>query len=255
MERICCCIPARYQASRLPGKLMYKLLGKTLLQLTYEQVLKVKEIDIIYILVDNNILYDHAKAFCPNVIMTSKNCINGSERISRYLNKLDSQYDIIVNIQADEPCIDPRNISYAIQKHGNSEGVVNDKVFYTTLHMCLDKSEEDYIKSTACVKVVVDNFDNAMYYSRAIIPWNKNGEILENVSYKTFTGIYIFNRSLLSKYHTLENTPLQLLEDVEQLKILQYGYKIKTYNCPYFNEISINTLKDYERIKRKLEST
>lgn len=253
MDNVCCCIPARYQSSRLPGKLMYKLGEKTLLQLTYEKVSKVKEIQKIYILVDDDILYRHAITFCSDVIMTSKDCMNGSERISKYLNKIDFQYTIIVNVQADEPCIDPRNISYAINKHLFH---INDKkVFYTTLHMCLDKTEEEYLRSTACLKVVVDNFHNAMYYSRAIIPYNKEGIILDYVDYKTFTGIYVFNRDLLKQYCELENTHLQMLEDIEQLKILEHGYKIKTYRCPYFNEISINTPEDYEKIKRKLENT
>jgi 3-deoxy-D-manno-octulosonate 8-phosphate phosphatase (KDO 8-P phosphatase) len=105
--------------------------------------------------------------------------------------------------------------------------------------------------STASLKLVTDNHNRVLYYSRNIIPWNKNGSFTPGFTYKTFTGIYVFKRDMLALYHTLPNTPLQIEEDCEQLKIIQHGYHIASYPTVEFNEISLNTSDDYEFLVNK----
>lgn len=250
---ICICIPARYNSSRLPGKLMKKIAGKEIIKRTYEAARKCKYSDCVYILVDDPILYEFCKIFANKfVLMTPIDCINGTERISKTLDKIPEQYRYIINIQADEPFIDPRNVDFAVEKHIN---IMNDtdpeiaNIFYTTVHQKI--TDIKYLTDTSCVKVVFNKKNNVLYYTRTMVPCNKlNTPTLSHIYYM-FTGIYVFNRTQLSKYWELSNAPLQLEEDIEQLKILEHGYVIKTFECPHYNEISINTQKDYDILNEK----
>lgn len=244
-KETCICIPARYASNRFHGKLLKKFNEKTCIELTYEQCLKCENVDNIFILTDDEAVVNVMSKHTSNIIMTGE-CKNGTERISKNLDKIPDKYKFIVNVQADEPFIDYRNIDYVIQNHINNN---NDDVFYSTLHEVSD--DYKYIKSLASLKVVVDRNNNALYYSRNVIPFNKLGKVDTNKKYNLFTGIYVFNRKLLSTYHEMDNTDAQLEEDCEQLKILEYGYKIKTFPAPYPNEISLNTEQDYEFLLNK----
>jgi 3-deoxy-manno-octulosonate cytidylyltransferase (CMP-KDO synthetase) len=242
-QKVCICIPARYNSSRLPGKLLYNFKNKTCLELTYNAA-KQADVDEIFILTDDEKIrkqMPHA-----NVIMTDVNCINGTERISKYLHTIPQKYDIIVNIQADEPFIDYKNINHAIKKYKESN---DPNMFYLTLHQKID--DHKYLKSTSCVKVIIGHNNNVLLYSRNIIPWNKVGKINTDMDYFGFTGIYVYNRNMLEKFCTLPNTKYQMEEDIEQLKILEHGYGIKSYECPYFNEISLNDKNDYDYLLKK----
>jgi len=236
----CICIPARLNSSRLDRKLLFDFEGKTTIELTVEACLK-SQLPV-YLITDSEEIKNKCSQFPITTILTTEKCINGTERISKHLNQIDDKYHTIINIQADEPFISVENIQFALSKHEN-----NENVFYTTLHqMCYDYN---YVKSPACVKVVTDLEDNVLLYSRAVIPSNKTHTL--NSGYKTFTGIYVFNRELLKLYHTMDNSPLQLIEDVEQLKILEHGYKIKSFETRETNEISLNTFEDYCYLSKK----
>lgn len=250
MKNVCICIPARYNSSRLPGKLLYKIGGKSVLQRVYEQVLKCAQVSDIYILTDHEYIYSHMTSLFPdiNIILTDTKCKNGSERISKYLHLIPEKYDIIVNVQGDEPYVDPRNIDYVIAQHIKQN---TTNIFYTTLHQKID--DQEYIKSSSCLKVVFTKDNHVMYYSRSVIPGNKTGDILPDITYYGFTGIYVFNREYLNLYKELEDTPLQVTEDIEQMKILEHGYKIKTFEAPHYNEISLNDIKDYDFLLNKYE--
>ena len=234
MSNICFCIPARYQSTRLSHKLLLKFNNYSCIQKTINQVIRSRYFDNnIYILTDNNKIKDELIVYPCNIILTSNDYKNGTERISKNLNKILVKYEYIVNIQADEPFISPINIDYCIEKHLEYN---DDNIFYTTLHEI--NNSEDYLKSTASLKIVINNSNDVLYYSRNIIPWNKDNELKKKYIYKIFTGIYVFNRNKLKLYCTMQNTELQLQEDCEQLKILEYGYKIKSYSTKEYNEIS-----------------
>lgn len=250
MVDICFCIPARYNSTRYNKKLLKSFGDLTCIERTFIQCAKSKYANKanIFVLTDSIHIKEKMENYDVNVIMTSENHINGTDRISGNLDKIPQKYEIIVNIQADEPFIDSKNIDLAIDKHINCINNTSE-LYYTTLHQ--ESKEANYIKNTSSVKVITDLNNNVLTYSRSVIPHNKIGKIDTNKTYKLFTGIYVFNRTLLSNYSKLENTPLQLEEDVEQLKILEHGYMIKSYPTIVYNEISLNTEEDYEFLVNK----
>lgn len=249
MAEICFCIPARYESSRLDKKLLLTFDDETCIKKTVGQVLKSKYAnDNVYVLTDSALIQQEVSNLNCEVIMTPGEYCNGTERISKNLHLLPDKYRFIVNIQADEPYISPLNIDEAIVKHLDSADNTQN-IFYTTLHE--ENNSAEYLHSTASLKVVTDNRNNVVYYSRNIIPWNKRNEMRKDYAYKTFTGIYVFNRPLLEKYHSLGNTELQLEEDCEQLKIIENGFTIKTYPTIEYNEISLNTGEDYQYLLDK----
>lgn len=242
-DNICFCIPARYESTRLDHKLLLDIDGETCISRTVNRVKESKYAsDNIFVLTDSQLIIDHLQPHNIHTILTTTECNNGTDRISKHLSLVPKTYDIIVNIQADEPFISPDNIDHAIEKHMVHYDDVN--VFYTTLHE--ERNTEEYLRSRASLKVITNNDNDAVYYSRNIIPWNKMGQLVNGYTYKTFTGIYVFNRRLLERYCDLKDTPLQLMEDCEQLKIIENGLKIKTYPTKVFNEVSLNTPDDYK---------
>ena len=248
MKNICICIPCRFNSSRLPGKLTYKFGEEYTIVKTYLQAKKSKYASEVYLLIDDKRIYDIMINYTNNIIYTDIDCKNGTERISKNLNSIPEKYDLIVNIQADEPFIDEKNIDYAIEKH--IENKDNKNIFYTTLHQKID--DNNYLNSSSCICVQFNNKNEVMTYSRSILPGNKDnvGDV-NKINYFGFTGIYVFNRNLLEIYHELEDTYYQKIEDIEQMKILENNFIVKTYECPYFNEISLNDKYDYEFLLKK----
>lgn len=238
------CMPARYNSKRLPAKLVADFKDKTTIQLTYEKVLKNKYVseDDIYIFYEkNDILKNHINSFCKKSIETEyADC--GTERIANNLYKLPKKYDFICIIQCDEPFIDSRNIDYCLENHKK----YNNTFFSTLYH------KSNNIPDISDVKLVTDIQNNVLYYSRNNIPGIKNKLI--NTTYKTSTGIYIYNYDNLKKFLELENTPLYEIENIEQLKVLENGYKIKSFEAPYFVETSLDTQENYDYLINKYYS-
>lgn len=239
----CIVIPARYASTRLPGKLLLPLGDTTVLGMTCRAARRCRLADSVWVFCDDKKLAAEARKHTENVVMTSRDCRNGTERICRYIDELPEKYKYVVNVQGDEPLVDYRNIEAAIRMH---KGLGKWGTFCTTLHQQIDDYE--YAASPASVKVVFGKNNRALYYSRALIPALKDTTKPLPPSY-AFTGIYVFHRDHLIQYNLEEDTPLQLTEDIEQLKILELGYVIKTYECPVRNERSINTPEDYQYIK------
>lgn len=259
----CICIPARYNSSRLPGKLMLDLGGKTCIQHTIDNVIPLGL--MIYVFCDHDILYEHLNEKYNKrkvkIIKAYKNYKNGTERISRNIHKVPTMYNIIVNVQADEPFINPINVQHAIQRYKETmtESTLQDnKICYVTLHeeFIPDTNQKElYLKGTASLTVTTSLTGKVLTYTRNIIPWNKEGLIKKYQTYNLFTGIYVFNRVLLTKISNLPDTPLQLKEDIEQLKILEHGYDIYSFPSKVFNEISLNDTNDLEYLCNKYNIT
>ena len=246
-RNICFCIPARFNSTRLNKKLLLPLNDKSCIQHTISQIYKSKYFNNnIIVFTDSEIIKENIIDYNCNIILTDGEYKNGSERISKNLDKIDEKYNIIVNIQADEPFISHINIDFCIDKHIEN---INQNNFYTTLHET--ENSEEYLKSTASLKVIVNKYNDVLYYSRNIIPSNKKGEINKTIKYNTFTGIYVYNKLSLLQYSTMENTFLQNEEDCEQLKVLENGFKIKSYETKVYNEISLNTEEDYKFLINK----
>jgi 3-deoxy-manno-octulosonate cytidylyltransferase (CMP-KDO synthetase) len=244
--RICAMIPARYHSTRLPGKPLLKIGNKTIIERTYLQTLKSKLIDTIYVVTDDDRIIEHIDQIGGHSIKIDSVCLNGTERICKALNNITDQYDIVVNVQGDEPFIDSYNIDYAIQKYIDNEDDKN--MVCTTLHSELYDAIE--INNTGIGKMIMDKFNNVLYCSRAVIPHTKNGQLDNNNHYYGHIGIFIFRRSYLPLFIEHPNTPSQLSEDIEWLKIMEMGYKIKSYAVKSY-EIGINTIDDFNYLSKK----
>lgn len=245
----CICIPARYDSTRVPGKLLLKINDKTCIENTILNCEKCELVKDIFVFTDSTKIKEHLSLKMPhiNVILTEQECINGTERIGKHLHCISDKYKFIINVQGDEPFVSSKNIDYAIKNHRNN--YENNDLFYTTLHET--NNTESYLKSTASLKLITDLSNNVLYYSRNVIPANKTNKIMEDYVYKTFTGIYVYNRDTIVKFCELPNSDLQNIEDCEQLKILEHGFKIKSFPTIEFNEISLNTEEDYKYLCNK----
>lgn len=219
--RIVAIIPARYASSRFPGKMLATIMGKSLLQHTYECVKACRLLDDVLIATDDERIQQHATNFAAKAIMTDINHPTGSDRIIEVLKKHPSLTDaeIILNVQGDEPCIPVQSIEAVCNALvDNPEDVMATAVVKIT--------DPDEIQSPAVVKCVVDARGYALYFSRVAIPGVKPKGIHPPFYYKHL-GIYAYRREFLLHYGDLVQTPLQLVEDLEQLKVLEAGYKIK----------------------------
>lgn len=214
-------IPARYASSRFHGKMLAPIMGKSLLERTYERVKACKTIDNILIATDDSKIFDHVLSFGGKVVMTSPDHPTGSDRLIEVLEKHPDKTNcgIILNVQGDEPCIDPAVLAAVCQALIDNP----DEVMAT---VAVKTSDPDEIMNPSVVKCVMDIHDHALYFSRATIPGVKPKGSHPPVYYRHL-GIYAFRREFLLTYGKLPRTPLQLVEDLEQLKVLEAGYKIK----------------------------
>ena len=249
MSNILACIPARYGSFRLGGKPLLDIYGKSMIQRTYEQVKKCKNINHIIILTDCEIIYDHVKLFGAECIIVKEDCLNGTERICHSLNKLDTQYNYIINVHGDEPFVDSNNIDMCINNFIRKQKQ-DSCIKCGTFHYIMKKSND--IESPSKGKIVLDSNNNIIYVSRTPIPVNKYGKINPDHTYYSPSGVFIYNRSYLNTY-LQKNTPCQLCEDIEWLKVIELGDKINSVLVEE-SEISIDTDDDYKYILKKYKN-
>lgn len=238
-------IPARYASTRFPGKPLASILGKTLLHRTYDNALKAKSLEEVIIATDDIRIFEHAQQFGAKAVMTSQECPTGTDRIQEVLEKEKNLFsDIIVNIQGDEPCIDPLTIDKIVDCLANDLSAV----IATPIAKILNPEDASNPSIVKCVKSAQDN---ALYFSRALIPAGRTGEFRFDINYYRHIGIYAYRREFLPKYRELNATPLQLAEDLEQLKVLEYGYKIKVAVVESTN-IEVNEPEDIQKVEQYL---
>lgn len=218
-DRVIGIIPARYRSSRFEGKPLVNILGKPMIQRTWERAKMATTLDNVVIATDDERIAECCLGFGANVVMTSESCQNGTERCNEALIKLKKKYDIVVNIQGDEPLIEPEIIDGVVKALQGAP----DAVFSTAV---TSLSPEDALDPNR-VKCVVDKHGYAIYFSRGLIPFNKKAEVNPNFSYLLHLGIQSYDTKFLGIYPKLQSTPLQLEEDLEQLKVLENGYKMK----------------------------
>ncbi len=214
-------IPARYASSRFPGKMLAPIMGKSLLQRTYERVKASSSVDSILIATDEQCIKEHVEGFGASCIMTRLDHPTGTDRIIEVLQKHPelTNADIILNVQGDEPCICPSMLSSVCQ-------VLLDNPDEKMATVAVKITNPDEINSPSIVKCVMDKHDHALYFSRSPIPGIKPLGTHLPFYYKHM-GIYAFRKEFLLEYGKMAQTPLQLVEDLEQLKVLEAGYKIK----------------------------
>ncbi|XP_078168460.1 3-deoxy-manno-octulosonate cytidylyltransferase-like [Carex rostrata] len=239
-SRVIGIIPARYASSRFEGKPLVNILGKPMIQRTWERAKLASSLDTVVVATDDERIAECCRGFGADVIMTSESCRNGAERCSEALQKLAKSYDIVVNIQGDEPLIEPEIIDGIVQALQRAP----DAVFSTAVTAL----KPEYAFDTNRVKCVVNNNGYAIYFSRGLIPFNKSGEVNQKFPYLLHLGIQSYDTEFLKIYPKLEPTPLQLEEDLEQLKVLENGYKMKVIKVDH-DAHGVDTPEDVEKME------
>lgn len=208
-------IPARYNSSRFPGKPLADILGKPMIWWVYQQCMKVTELDEIYVATDDERIREACEKYGMNVIMTSEKHYTGSDRVGEVATKIEG--DLYVNIQGDEPAIDPKEIQELIE-------VFHDQmVDFASLRIEITDPME--ISAPSTVKVVCDKNSDAMYFSRNIIPASKKSG--QAVRIFRHVGIYAYRRDFLLKFLDTPQSELELEEGIEPLRAMENGYKIR----------------------------
>ena len=231
-------IPSRYNSTRFPGKPLVDIGGKSMIQRVYEQTQKVRSFSKIIVATDDVRIEEHVKSFGGDVIMTSTEHQSGTDRCGEVVRKLKENYDIVVNIQGDEPFIQPEQLEKLITTFDD----VNTQI--ATLAIKLKNSED--IFSPNIVKVVFSVSGNALYFSRNPIPFNRNAERenwVNTTSYYKHLGIYAFRSDILRKINTLQQSTLEKAESLEQLRWLENDFKIKLVETD-IDTIGVDTPED-----------
>ena len=237
MSKTAIIIPARYGSSRLEGKPLIEVNGKPIIQWVYEKAQQAKLADMIIVATDDERIFNAVKAFGGGVEMTSVNHKCGSDRI-REVAERHPEISYIVNLQGDEPLIKPESIDSVARNVQD-----DDNADISTLIRVLTDEEE--INNPNLVKCVIDNNGYALYFSRSKIPYERNSGI---ATFYGHLGIYGYKREALMKMTSLEQTPLERTESLEQLRALENGMKIKT-SVVDFVPVGIDTLEDLEKFK------
>jgi 3-deoxy-manno-octulosonate cytidylyltransferase (CMP-KDO synthetase) len=249
-------IPARYDSKRFPGKPLIKFGNTTMIQMVYLKTKKSVYIDDVYVVTDDIRIKENIEQIGGKVLTVYDDCLNGTERICKAIKNnplLFEDEHIIVNVQGDEPFINPNHIDIAISKMnrfccGISKGTI-DSIVCSTLHFKIENEIDLFNKSIG--KLVLSSNDNILYCSRNCIPFNKEGKPdLSKTNYFGHIGLFVFKKDYLLDNFCEENTPLQLEEDIEWLKIIEQGYHIKS-TCIKDYEIGVNTIEDYNYLVQK----
>ena len=240
-------IPARLDSSRLPKKVLLDLKGKTVIQRVYEQCLKVKNVDGVYIATDSIEIKEVCETFTNNVIITKSTHKSGTDRIGEAVSAIDC--DIVINVQGDEPFIEPSLIEALVNSFVNSE---------ISMSSAMSKiSNVKDLQNTNIVKVVTDLHNNALFFSRSLIPFPRDvkeisiaKEVIEESQFFRHIGIYGYRKDFLLHFVNLEQSYLEKVEKLEQLRALENGFKIKMIEANS-SLIGIDTQEDYEEALKK----
>lgn len=232
-------IPARYAASRFPGKLMQDLSGKPVILRTYEAAVNTKLFDEVYVVTDSDIIFKVIEKAGGKAVMSEKEHDCGSDRIAEAI--VDMDVDIIVNVQGDEPFTDRESLVGVLEVFKEDP---NKEIDLASLMTKI--TDEDEIKNRNTVKVIVDNRNFALYFSRSPIPYPRAKT--ENTTYFKHKGIYAFRKSALLAFPNLPMLALEATEKIEAIRYLEYGRKIKMVETTV-SGIEIDTPEDLERAK------
>ena len=240
--KIIAVIPARYASTRFPAKLMQDLGGKTVIFRTYEAAVNTGLFHDVFVVTDSILIYDEIISNDGKAIMSTKEHESGSDRIAEAIANL--EVDIVVNVQGDEPFINAEPLAKVIEIFRNDFGNTID---LASLMVEIQDSEE--IQNPNNVKVVVDQNDFALYFSRSVIPYAR--EINVGVRYMKHIGIYAFRKQALLDFYNLPMKSLEASEKLEQLRYLEYGKRIKMVETNHVG-IGIDTPEDLEKARKMI---
>lgn len=241
-------IPARYGSTRLPGKPLLAIGGKPMIQHVVERAAQATLVERVIVATDDQRIVDAVQAFGGEAVLTSRDCRSGTDRIAEVVRTL-SGVDIVVNVQGDEPLIPPSMIDAAIKPLWDDPLILVG----TLVRRITDIIE---LNDPAVPKVVLDRNNRCLFFTRSAVPYSRDLPFeawLAHHTYYRHIGIYVFRRSFLLRYATLEQTPLERAEQLEQLRILEHGYSIHAA-VTQEESYAVDTPADLERVRHIVES-
>lgn len=239
-------IPARYSSSRFPGKPLAILGGKPVIEHVYRQVSSVME--DVFVATDDQRIYDAVEAFGGKAIMTRSDHKSGTDRICEALEKVGGSFDVVINIQGDEPFIQKSQLETVMQCFDDPRTQI------ATLGKPFESMEA--VENPNSPKIVLDNDGYALYFSRSVIPFvrgKEHEEWLSHFPYLKHIGLYAYRTEVLREVSKLPQSTLELAESLEQLRWLQNGYKIKV-GLTNVETIGIDTPEDLQRAEEKMSN-
>ncbi len=248
-------IPSRHESSRFPGKPLAPIHGTPMVEWVYRHAKRVPSIDRLIVATDNSLIADCVKGFGGEAILTSRGCQSGTDRAYEVLEKLrktGDMYDLVINIQGDEPAMHPSVIQGVIDL------AVKDKTFDVLTAACSFQNNSD-IFNTNMVKVVTDKNRKALYFSRSPIPFIRNNSTFTPSSvgkdaigyYQCHLGIYAFRKEALIQFANLPMDPIENLEKLEQLRVLRQGMSIGVAEAQYLS-IGVDRPEDITSVENLL---
>jgi 3-deoxy-manno-octulosonate cytidylyltransferase (CMP-KDO synthetase) len=241
--RIAAIIPARYASTRFPGKPLYSILGQTMIERVYRRVSLVSSLDRIIVATDDDRIFQAVESFGGEAVMTRPDHPTGTDRLAEVAAGL--KVDLIVNIQGDEPLIHPRMIEAAITPLREDA-----RIPMGTLKTAIDNWQE--FQDPNVVKVVTDREGFALYFSRSPVPHCRDKGPLPEEAFKHI-GLYVYRRDFLLKFAALPPTHLESLEKLEQLRVLEHGYRIRVVETDLIS-IGVDVPEDIARVEARLRA-
>jgi 3-deoxy-manno-octulosonate cytidylyltransferase (CMP-KDO synthetase) len=237
-------IPARYGSTRLPGKALKLIAGKPMVQRVYERAMLARGIGSVCVATDDERIARVVESFGGRAVMTSPDHPSGTDRLAEATRAIEA--DIVVNIQGDQPFLDPLMIDEAVRP------LLDDPALPMATLMHPVQRPED-LQDPAVVKVVVDLAGNALYFSRSLIPYPR--QTLHHTVYE-HVGLYVYRREFLQKLAQLPPTPLERIESLEQLRVLEHGFRLRVIETRCrdhtFSGFSVDTEQDLARAEAML---
>jgi len=236
-RKILAVIPARYASSRFPGKALATLDSRTMLEHVYERATMSRYLTSVVIATDDRRIYNEARRFGARVQMTRPDHVSGTDRVAEVASAFED-VELVVNIQGDEPLIDPNAIDTAVLPLLEEPAIPMG-----TLKKRIEDPRE--ISDPNVVKVVTDRFKNAIYFSRSTIPFPREGD---KIAHFKHIGLYVYRRDFLMRYPDMPLGVLEQAERLEQLRALENGFKIRVVETDY-ESLGVDTPEDLERVR------
>lgn len=245
MPRVLAVIPARYASTRFPGKVLHPIAGKSMLQRVYERVIQARGLARVVVATEDDRVVAHARKWGAEVVLTSAEHPSGTDRCQEVLHNMGESFDYVINIQADEPFIQPAQVESLLALIDESQ-----QLQIATLIKKIETQQE--LEDTGEVKVVVSRQGEALYFSRYAIPFVRDRihhSPLETYIFYKHVGLYLYRSDILAAITQLAPSMLEQAESLEQLRWLEHGYRIRTALTPY-DSVCVETPEDLQKVEQ-----
>jgi 3-deoxy-manno-octulosonate cytidylyltransferase (CMP-KDO synthetase) len=236
-------IPSRYGSSRFDGKPLAAICGRPMIEWVFQRASQARCVDAVYVATDDDRIRRAVDRFGGRTIMTASSCRSGTDRVAEAADRLGLDgTDVVVNIQGDQPLVDPRSFDAVVQPFYDDP----DLKMSTLAFAIVDRRE---ITDPKDVKVVFDNHGDALYFSRATVPWGRDG--IDGYTVYKHLGVYAYTRHFLERFRHLAPGRLEEIEKLEQLRAMEHGYRIRVVVTPY-DSPEVDLPVDVQRIEARL---